>query len=406
MDRLVDALIAELLTLFPCIALLGPRQCGKTTALGKLGKQWQRFDLERAADHTLVEQDPDAFLRLHTNLPLAIDEAQLLPQLFPALRVAIDQRRAEPGRFLITGSSSPQLQKNLAESLAGRIAIVEMSPLTLAEIEGTRNQLLLELITSPGLPVPTKQITVERLELIQEFLYQGGYPEPWLKSSARFRSLWKENFVRTYLERDLAPLFPGIQPQRFRTFLGLLASVSGSVLNLSDLARALGCSQPTVKDYLEIAQGTFLWRRLLPFERNVTRRIVKHPYGHLRDTGLIHHLLHIPNSQALATHVVIGRSWQTMVVEEVLRTLEGAGLPFEAFFYRTAAGAEIDLVLDGDFGLLPIEIKKSSHLTARELRSVKDFMLEHNCRRGLVIYGGERLVDLDHGLVALPFGLF
>ena len=401
MERLVTPLLNELLDLFPCVVLVGPRQCGKTTLLKTLPSPWRHLDMERAADRDLLASDPDSYFRLNPGR-LAIDEAQLLPEIFAALRVAIDQDREQVGRFVVSGSSSPALQRNLSESLAGRVAIIEMSPCTFAEVEGTRNDLFLELLATGGVSTEPKTASPEREALLMEYWFEGGYPEPWVKASPRFRKLWKENFVRTYLERDLRPLFPGIDPQRFRTFLGVLASVSGTVINQSDLARALSVSQPTVRDYLEIAHGTFLWRRLLPYHRNVTKRIVKHPYGHLRDTGLLHHLLHIPSSEALMSHIVVGRSWQAMVIEELLRTLESQGIPFEAFCYRTAGGAEVDLILEGDFGLVPIEIKRSSHLTAQELRPIKTFMEEHPCKVGVVIYGGQRTAWIGNKLLALP----
>ena len=403
MKRTVEPLLDELLALFPCVAVIGPRQCGKTTLLRELPEPWQRIDLERASDLSVLAQDPDAFLRLHPS-HLAIDEAQLHPPLFAALRVAIDDDRVRNGRYIITGSSSPELQRNLAETLAGRLAIIEMSPCTFAEVAGRRNDRLLRILTGVEKPALDSEAfsASSRQQLLNEYWFEGGYPEPWIRKSARFRKLWKENFTRTYLERDLRPLFPNIDAQRFRMFLGLLASVSGTVINQSDLARALSVSQPTIRDYLEIAHGTFLWRRLQPYHRNVAKRIVKHPLGHLRDCGLLHHLMHIPNAEALATHIISGRSWQGMITEEILRTLEGEGITFEASYYRTSAGAEVDLILEGDFGMVPIEIKRSSHVTARELRPIKDFMEEHPCRLGLVIYGGTRQAWLNENLIALP----
>lgn len=405
MKRRVSALLAEYLELFPCVALVGSRQCGKTTVLQNLGADWLHFDLEFGEHLSLVSQDPDGFLARHQHCKLAIDEAQRLPQLFPALRVAIDRHRGQPGRYVITGSSSPDLQQSFSESLAGRLAQISMSPFSLLECAQVSQSFFARFLESdrpPELPEACHRLQ----ELVLEYWFEGGYPEPWLKNSGRFRKLWRDNFVRTYLERDLSPLFPGIDRNRFRTFLGLLASVSGTVLNLSDLGRTLAVSQPTVRDYLEIASGTFLWRRLYPYEKNVQKRIVKHPFGYLRDSGLVHFLLHIPSLQALQTHVVAGRSWQCLVTEEILRGLESSGIPFEAYYYRTAAGAEIDLVLDGEFGLTPVEIKYSSQLRASELRPIKTFMEEHQCVRGAVFYTGERLIQLDDRLWAFPVTAF
>ena len=401
MDRGVSKLLLEYLQYFPCVVIVGPRQCGKTTLVRGLPEHWSHFDLERAADHNLVSSDPDGFLRLHNEF-IAVDEAQVLPALFPALRVAIDERRDIPGRFVLTGSSSPDLQHSLAESLAGRVGVIEMSPLTFAETQQTQNQGLLALLQGHD-PPTQRSVNPERERALQEYWFQGGYPEPWLRNSPRFRSLWRDNFLKTYLERDLRRLFPGLDPNRFRNFLAMLASMSGAIVNMSDLGRSLSVSQPTIRDYLDIAHGTYLWRRLYPFEKNVTKRIVKHPYGYLRDCGLVHFLLHIPNPIAMRTHPVAGRSWQSMVIEEILRTLETEGLAHRAFYYRTAAGAEVDLVLEGDFGLVPFEIKLSSTVTRHELRPLRDFVAEHKCRMGVVVNNGDRILQYDDKIVGLPF---
>ncbi len=403
MKRHALPLLNELLGLFPCVGLVGVRQCGKTTLLAELLPTWKILDLERLADMDAVARDPDLFLRLNPGL-VAIDECQLLPAMFPALRVAIDGQRDQPGRFIITGSSSPELLSAIAESLAGRIALIEMGPLSLAEAYELPPSSLYGLIEERA-PVSAFTALAPRvsLEQVGNYWMQGGYPEPWLKNTARFRKLWMQNYLQTYLDRDLPRLFPALDRQKFRLFVQMLAQLSGSIINFSEVARALGVSQPTARDYFQIAHGTFLWRHLPAYEKDATKRIVKHPKGYLRDSGLLHYLLHLRDRDELMAHPRMGQSWESMVIETLLRGLSAAGVDFRAYHYRTGAGAEIDLVLEGEFGLLPIEIKHTQHVDSRSLRALGDFVAERGCRYGLVINNDEAPRLLDDKLIGLPF---
>jgi len=405
MRRACEPLLRELLTLFPAVAIIGPRQCGKTTLLGTLPKAWTRIDLERVADYQAVARDPDLFLRLHPDL-VAFDEAQMLPGLFAALRVAIDQHRDRPGRFVLTGSSSPDLIRSVSDSLAGRIGLIELAPFSLAETHPKAGPGLVELVarrdTSPGDLVHGLALRCSVKEA-HEYWFRGGYPEPWVKRSERFTRLWMDNYVRTYLYRDVGRLFPGVDQDRFGLLVHLLAGLSGTILNLAEMARSLGVSQPTVSRYIEIAHGTFLWRRIPAFSRQAKKRIARRPKGYLRDTGLLHHLLHIADPEALATHPLRRASWEGCVVEELLRGFAALGIACEPFHYRTAGGAEVDLVLEGEFGLVPVEIKCTQAVRERELGPLRDFVQEHRCRMGVVINNDETPRLYDDKLVGVPF---
>lgn len=403
MKRHAYPFLQELLGLFPCVALLGVRQCGKTTLLQELPPDWRRFDLEKLADRDAIARDPDLFLRLNPER-IAIDESQLLPALFPALRVAIDSRREVPGRFIITGSSSPDLVAAISESLAGRVAIVELAPFSLAEAHALPPSTVYALVAGRAPLAELAQVPA-RLTLAQcaDYWLRGGYPEPWLRNTPRFRSLWMQNYLQTYLDRDLPRLFPGLDRQRFRLFVQMLAQLSGSIINYAEVARALGVSQPTARDYFQIAHGTFIWRHLPAYEKDATKRVVKHPKGYLRDSGLLHDLLHLRGHDDLLAHPRMGASWEGTVIETLLRGFAAAGTACQAFHYRTGGGAEIDLVLEGDFGLLPVEIKHTQHVDARSLRALRDFVSERGCRFGLVINNDERPRLLDENLVAIPF---
>jgi predicted AAA+ superfamily ATPase len=404
MKRAYESLLREYLKAFPCVGIIGPRQCGKTTFLETLPADWKRFDLERTSDHQVIAADPELFLRLNPR-HVAIDEAQLLPGLFSALRVAIDAQRRQPGRFVITGSSSPDLLKSVSESLAGRIGIIEMAPFAWSEVHPSKGLPFASLLADRKAKAADFEALKPRgdLKAVHDYWFRGGYPEPWIKGASRFRELWMDQYVRTYLFRDVARLFPGLDQNKFRLFLQMLGGLSGTIINYSDVARALGVSAPTVRDYFEIAHGTFVWRRIPPYEKNAMKRIVRHPKGHLRDSGLLHYLLRIPDARTLAGHPQVGRSWESMVVEEIIRQLTCAGASFDYYFYRTAAGAEVDLVLEGDFGLVPVEIKHTQAIDPRKLRSLKDFVQERRCRMGLVINNDLTPRLYDENILGLPF---
>lgn len=404
MERIYIKLVFELLELFPCVAIVGVRQCGKTTLLQQLPSSWQLFDLEKGSDFDIISRDPDLFLRLHPE-QVAIDEAQLLPELFAGLRVAVDANRTQPGRFIITGSSSPELISSISESLAGRVAILELAPFTFGETQRILTPGIANLIGSRAAIQDFQALTVppDILQIQHDYWLRGGYPEPWLKNNSRFTKLWMENYVQTYLNRDIRRLFPGLNQQKFKLFLHMLSHLSGTIINYSNVARTLGVSQPTAREYFHIAHGTFIWRHIPSYDKNSAKRIVKHPKGYLRDTGLLHFLLRLQSINDVLTHPVMGHSWEGMVIEEIVRGLNSLGLSYDYYHYRTGGGAEVDLVLEGEFGLLPIEIKYGQKVALRELRSIKDFVREHKCRYGLVINNDERVRLYDTNLVGIPF---
>jgi len=408
MIRSYAALLRSYLTTFPCVAILGVRQCGKTTLLQSLPRGWKTFDLERRADHAVIARDPDTFFRLNPRR-VALDDAQQLPDIFPALRVAIDEHRAEKGRFVITGSSSPALLRSVSESLAGRVGIIEMAPFSWAEVTETiRRDSFLARLQHRKAGVADLIAGLKprgTLARAHEFWFRGGFPEPWLHAGDQFRMRWVEQYIQTYLFHDVKRLFPGLDDVRFRRFLELLGGLAGRVLNYAEVARALSVSQPTARDYFDIAHGTFIWRTIPAYTRNVVKRVVKHPKGYLRDSGLLHALLRIPDADALLSHPQMGASWEGMVVEEILRQLNALGVAHQYSHYRTGAGAEVDLVLEGNFGMVAIEIKHSSTVEARELRGLRDFVTEHKARLGVVISNDVRARQYEDRLIGLPFAL-
>jgi predicted AAA+ superfamily ATPase len=404
MRRSYENLLQEYLTQFPCVAVIGARQCGKTTLLKSLDDSWRVFDLERGADFQAVTDDPDLFLSLHPE-KTAIDEAQIHPALFPAMRVAIDNDRQNVGRFIITGSSTPELTRSITESLAGRVGIIEMSPLSWSEIHPSDRHGIVDLLlnrSNTAEDLVAKGSARADLKSLTDFWFRGGYPEPWIKNDNRFRELWLDQYIKSYVMRDVARLFPGLNQDKFRVFARMLGGLSGQTVNQAEVSRALGVSPPTVRDYFEIAQGSFLWRQLPAFIRNVTKRVVKHPKGYLRDSGLGHHALRIPDVTALLAHPQAGASWEGFVVEEICRQLEQRGIDFDAYHYRVSGGAEVDLVLEGAFGLIPVEIKLGQRVRLQSLRGLRDFVQEHSCRLGLVLSNEEKPRLIADKVVGLP----
>ena len=409
MKRQYQQLISEYLSYFPCVVLVGARQTGKSTLINSLASGREIFDLEARADYDQIARDPGLFLRINDG-PIAIDEAQLMPALFPALRVAIDKDRQAYGKYLLSGSSSPELLNSISESLAGRVGIIEIAPFSFSEIQQTDNPNMLSLFALDNcfedIAASFKSLTSATSQKdINRYWMQGGYPEPWIRNTDRFREIWREQYFKTYIERDIARLFPNLNATRFRHFIELLASCSGDIINYSKIAQLLKVSQPTIKDYFRIAHGTFLWRTLPAYSKNARKRVTKHPRGYLRDSGLMHHMLQIPSSKRLMSHPQMGASWEGMVIEEILRTLNAAGIDHKAYYYRTSAGAEVDLVIEGKFGLIPFEIKHTQNVNQKQLRGLKDFVKEFNCPFGIVVNNDERTRQYDEHILGVPFAV-
>lgn len=407
MKRQYRKLILEYLSYFPCVVVVGARQVGKSTLMEMVDPDRELFDLEVRADYDQIAHDPDLFLRLN-NKPIAIDEAQLLPELFPALRVAIDKDRSTYGKYLLSGSSSPELLNAISESLAGRVGIIEISPLSYSETNLVESPALLDLFSedcSQGNLMQKWTALLADNDAIARYWFHGGYPEPWLRQSEKFSEVWNEQYLKTYVERDIARLYPSLNTVRFRRFVELLAGCSGTIINYSNIASILNVSQPTARDYFDIAHGTFIWRTIPAYSKNTKKRVSKHPRGYLRDTGLLHHILQIPSHRRLLSHPQMGASWEGLVIEEILRSLHAAGIQHSPYYYRTSGGAEVDLVVEGKFGLIPFEIKHTQNVNPRNFRAIRDFVNEFNCKFGIIVNNDEKVRRYDDKLLGVPFSV-
>ncbi|MEQ9489542.1 MAG: ATP-binding protein [Alphaproteobacteria bacterium] len=354
--------ILDRLDQFPAVALLGPRQAGKTTLAEQIGgdRPSVYLDLESPADREKLS-DPTLYLSSHEDKLVILDEVQRMPELFQTLRGLIDQGRRrglKAGRFLLLGSASIDLLKQSGESLAGRIAYVELGPLNVRETEPDSD---------------------ERLWI------RGGFPDSFLAGSDKASALWRENFIRTYLERDVPQLGPRIPAETLRRFWTMLAHEQGTMLNAAALARGLGVGGTTVARYLDLLVDLLLVRRLPPLHANVGKRLVKSPKVFVRDSGIVHTLLGLDDREAVLGHPVAGGSWEGYVIENLLAAAPERS---EAFFYRTAAGAEIDLVLALPNGRRwAIEIKRG--LAPKLGKGFHHARQDLEPDRAFIVYSGE-----------------
>jgi len=395
----------RLLEQFPCVAVLGARQVGKTTLLRQVLPDAPFYDLERRGDFDRIQRDPDFFLSQQDG-PIIIDEAQLLPEIFPALRVAIDSRREKTGQFLLSGSGSPDLAGRINETLAGRIATFELGGLCLQEAWNLAPNPLYDLLQEKMF----KKLSSLRPRLtdrqLMESCFLGGYPEPFLKfrKDPKSLALWTDNYLQTYLRRDIRNLFPGLQLPTYQRFLQMLASSSGQILNAAEFARSLDVSQPTVKSYFRIADGTFVWRLLPAYFANTLKRVVKSPKGHWRDSGLLNTMLGNNSTENFHSHPLAGRIWESFITEEILKSFQNHLMTVRPHYYRTHNQTEIDLVLEGRFGLIPIEIKLGSSVTHQKLQALRQFVEEHKLPLGLVINNSSEPAWLAENIFQLPAG--
>lgn len=367
--------LRSFLRTFPVVLVVGPRQCGKTTMVRSELPGFHHVDLERAQDFARLSDDLPGFFDRHPKA-VVIDEAQRMPEIFAALRPVIDRRQGK-GRYVLTGSASPDLMRGVSESLAGRVGILELSPFS-----------AFELLRAP-------QVALRQ--------FWGGYPPALALRSAGARRDWLESYVQTFLERDLPALGLRLAATRLRILWTMLTHVHGNLLNMSDLARSTGVSVPTIQSNLDILEQTFMIRRLPPYFANIQKRLTKSPKLYIRDTGLLHHLAGIRTPVELETWDRRGASFEGLVIEELAGRARLKDATSRAYFWGTQAGGEVDLLLTRGRRVTPIEIKSGSHVDPRELRALRACMSDLHLKRAFVVYRGAETVDLGHGITALPW---
>ncbi|CAG0903840.1 unnamed protein product [Cyprideis torosa] len=373
-NRNITTTVEAALNRQAAVALIGPRQVGKTTLAFTLSEQRPSIylDLESATDRNKL-QDPELFLAQQEDKLVILDEIHRMPELFQSLRGLIDQGRRKgkrSGRFLILGSASIDLLRQSGETLAGRIEYVDMGPLSSLEVD--------------------KDLAAQ-----EKLWLRGGFPDSYLAASDTDSLRLRRDFIRTYLERDVPQFGVRVPAETLERLWTMLAHHQGALLNSSQLASGLDVTAPTINHYIDLLVDLLLVRRLLPLHANVGKRLVKSPRVYIRDSGLLHALLGIRDPDTLAGHPVIGSSWEGFVIENLLAT---APEPTKASFYRTAAGAEIDLVLElgGSHGRWAIEIKRSLSPTLSKGFHYAREDLQPD--RTFVVYAGEERYPVAEGV--------
>jgi predicted AAA+ superfamily ATPase len=353
----------------PVVALLGARQCGKTTlarALAAENGHW--FDLESNADRQSLAAAPERTLSALRGL-VVLDEAQTMPELMPVLRVLADRPQI-PARFLLLGSASPDLIRGTSESLAGRVGFVYLTGFDVMEAGA---------------------------DVVQRLWHRGGFPRSFLAADDLASYAWRQDFIETFLSRDAARFGITLPPEGLRRFWTMLAHLHGGILNVAELARAVSVDQKTANRYVDILTGAFLVRRLPPWFENTGKRIVKAPKVYLRDTGLLHALLGLRNGSEVLSHPRFGASWEGFALEQVIRFVDAER---DAYFWATHGGAELDLLINRGGRRYGFEFKYcDAPGTTKSMRvALHDLRLD----RLFVVYPGQRRFDLDERITALP----
>ena len=398
--------INQLLEVFPVILILGVRQCGKTTLAKQARPQWKYFDLENISDFDFISNDLDFFFKEYQT-SVIIDEAQEYPLIFKQLRGVIDAERSLKNRFILTGSSSPELIKHASDSLAGRLGIIELGTLKRNELKQKElpcfYHILNEKISLHSLEALKKlKTTAEDQDIINDFLV-GGYPEPVIADNPSFFQIWMNNYFQLYINRDLKKLFPRIDAIRYRRFISTLSELSGTIINKAQLGRSIDTNEVTIRDYLDIADKTFIWRIIPSYEKAKTKSLVKMPKGILRDTGLIHFLANINNREALIRSPNIGQNFESYIIEELIKGMHSSNAVNCAYYYyRTKHGSEIDLILTGSFGTLPIEIKFNTSTKVKQLSSLTKFINDNSIPFGIVINNASEVRMLNEKIIQIP----
>lgn len=393
--------ITYLLDNFPVVVILGARQVGKSTIIPQIVPNTEVYDLEDFGTLELVKKDIPFFIsrKKKNQKTLIIDEAQLLPELFSAIRVAVDQNRDQNGQFLLTGSSSPELHKQISESLAGRVAIFELGGLALNEIHSISQSNFYKAIKENDTNALLDLNDNYDYENIIESLLKGQYPEIYAKNmDQQQRELWFSNYSKTYIERDIRALFPTLNTEAYKRFFNMLAASSGQLLNFSNYSRSLDVSQPTIKSYFEIAHKTFIWRAINSYEQSPVKSISKMPKGILRDSGLACFMLKLNSIDDFERHPISGSIWEGYIIEQIVQGLNTELAVFDVYYFRTKHGIEVDLVISTSSGPIPVEIKLSSTFSKEHIKSLQYFMKRHKSKFGLLINNSQTCQEVAENI--------
>ncbi len=407
LKRHCERKINRLLNSFPCVVIIGPRQCGKTSLSKGLRPEWKYIDLENPQTFDKIHDDLNFFFNQSPE-HIIIDEAQLSGDLFRTLRGVIDNNREANGRFILTGSSSPDLLKNVSESLAGRVAVFELSPFKVTELKNKNLSSFYKCFESQINALTIGNLKKLASEVSQEDMLNGlvfgGYPQPIQKAhDLTYFKTWMENYFKTYVERDIRALFPKLDSVKFRRFINMLTQHSGTIINRSQFGRSLDVNESTVKSYLDIADGTMVWRSIPSYESSKVKSLIKMPKGIFRDSGLCNSLQVIFDFEKLHNSSLVGQNFESFIIEELIRGFQATdhvGLNY--YYYRTKSGSEVDFIIEGEFGTLPIEIKYGSSTRLKQLTGLSKFLKSHELPLGILINNSNNIEMLSENIIQIP----
>lgn len=381
-SRLLTTILKQALKRFPAVLVTGPRQAGKTTfLLHELGETAEYVSFDDPLERNFAHADPNGFLDRFGDRPVILDEVQYVPEILPYLKMRIDRTRPRSARWILTGSQQFQLMKNVTESLAGRIAVLELLPFSRLERK--------------------KTVALEKT------LWNGGYPDPMLHPEKR--ELWVRSYVQTYIERDVRQLQSIKDLRTFELFIGLAAAAHGQTLNTATLSRQTGVSLPTVKSWAGILEASYLCYFLPPYFRNYGKRLVKTPKLYFIDSALVCSMTRQPDAKAALSGAAAGALFEGLVVSEAVKAFTMLGRKPDLFFWRSHDGLEVDLIIQAGGKLHPVEIKMTATPTLKHLEPLHKFRAlaeKDTGKEGILVCRVPRTIQMSSNDYALPWDEF
>lgn len=362
-NRIILPEFKSYMDVFPVTGIVGPRQVGKTFLAKKIAqeKDYIYLDLERQADREKLAGDPTYFLSQFKDECIILDEIQFMPEIFHELRGLVDDDR-RPGKYIILGSASPDIIRGSSETLAGRIGYLELTPFTILEVDNIMN-----------------------------LWVRGGFPNSYLAKSDKTSKLWLQNFIQTYIQRDLGLLGLNTDVKVMERFWRMIASCQGGLLNAQQFGRGIDMDRKTVVNYIDFLEGAFILRVLQPWYNNPKKRLIKSPKIYIRDSGILHQLLGLDSYHAIINNMVVGSSWEGFVIEQIINSL---GKDYKFWFYRTHQGAECDLLIEKKNKIIAaVEIKFGTN--PRVSKGFRISMEDTNAQEGYIIGNGEQTYKIE-----------